>query len=160
MSKRIIIEIPEFAEALQDLIPYTMNFDDRRIVQCIVDDLNGLLNLSEGLTRSEEVDMRKISNTLEYIVKDAEDHVSERSMRDMRDVVCRGLNEMFEEIRVFPGWVNMRFKYVSHRISRRDCTIRLEGHSMFNYSHRICELQMDAACKILEKYSVKDDRRY
>ncbi len=157
---RVIIEIPEFAEALQDLIPYTMNFDDSRIVQCIVDDFNGLLNLSEGLMRGDDVDMRKISNTLEYIVKDAEDHVSERGMCTMRDVVCRGLNEMFEEMRTFPGWVNMRFKYVSHKLTRRDCTIRLDGQQLFDYNSRICELQMEAAGKILEKYSVKDDRRY
>ena len=158
---RLTIRIHDFNEYFMDIIPFSDSLDNARIVECLIDDLNGLLNLSQTVAREEPIDFRKISNTLEYLTKDAEGIISEAGMVDMKAAVGKLMDVFFDELRGYPRWTNMRFRYVRHQESSSGSwTIRMDASDHFDHNDRICELMMDMAQRLLEQFCAKDDRRY
>ena len=158
---RLTVRIHDFNDYFMDIIPFSSSLDNARIVQCLIDDLNGLLNLSQAVAREEPIDFRKISNTLEYLTKDAEGIISEAGMVDMKAAVGNLMDVFFDELRGYPRWTNMRFRYVRHQeASSGSWTIRMDATDQYNYDDRICELMMEMAQRLLEQFCAKDDRRY
>lgn len=158
---RVTVRIHDFSDYYMDIVPYSQALDNRRIVECLIDDLNGLLNLSYAVANEQAVDYRKISNTLEYLTKDAVGIVSESGMADMKLSVGKLLDVFFEELRGYSKWTNMRFRYVRHSESNSGSwTIRMDAFEEFDYSDRVCDLMMEMAQRLLEQFCAKDDRRY
>lgn len=158
---RVTVRIHDFNDYFMELIPFSQALDNARIVQCLIDDLNGLLNLSQAVAREEPVDYRKISNTLEYLTKDAENFISEAGMVHMKNAVGDLMKVFFEELRGYARWTNMRFRYVRHQESSSGSwTIRMDAEDQFDYNDRVCDLMMELAERLLEQFCVKDDRRY
>lgn len=158
---RVTVRIVDFNECFMELIPFSKALDNSRIIQCLIDDLNGLLNLSLSVAREEPVDFRKISNTLEYLTKDAEGFISEAGMIDMKQAVGNLMSVFFEELRGYPRWTNMRFRYVRHNESSSGSwTIRMDAIDKYDHNERVSDLMMELAEKLLEQFCVKDDRRY
>ena len=158
---RVTIRIHDFNEYFMDIIPFSSALDNGRIVECLIDDLNGLLNLSQAVAKEEPVDFRKISNTLEYLTKDAEGIISEAGMVDMKAAVGKLMDVFFDELRGYPRWTNMRFRYVRHQESGSGSwTIRMDAEDQYDHNDRICELMMELAQRLLEQFCAKDDRRY
>ena len=158
---RLTIRVHDFNDYFVELIPFSKALDNTRIIQCLIDDLNGLLNLGVSVAREEPVDFRKISNTLEYLTKDAEGFISEAGMVHMKQAVGNLMSVFFEELRGYPRWTNMRFRYVRHNESSGGSwTIRMDAFDEYDHNERICGLMMEMAERLLEQFCAKDDRRY
>lgn len=158
---KLTIRIHDFNEYFMDIIPFSASLDNARIVECLIDDLNGLLNLSQAVAHEQPVDYRKISNTLEYLTKDADGIISEAGMVDMKHAVGQLMDVFFDELRGYPRWTNMRFRYMRHHESSSGSwTIRMEAREQYDFNDRVCDLMMEMAQRILEQFCAKDDRRY
>lgn len=163
---KITVEIREFNELFMDLIPWTDNFNEARLIQSLVDDLNGILNITVDIAESKPVRYEKISNTMDYLCTDASStsHISQAGLHSMKLAVVSALQLMFKELSRIYNWANCRYRVVSHSFrparSREDLNIMLDSVVCFDYPKHIQNKLIESAELVLESFCEWDNRRH
>jgi hypothetical protein len=161
---KIIVELHNFHELFMEMLPWTDNFDEAGLVRSLIDDLNGILNLTVDIAEQRPVDYGKISNTMDYLCTESSitNHLSQAGLHDMKLAVVNALIKMFKELSRIDGWVNNRYRLVNYsfrpRASREHLHLVLEVVVASDYPRHIQRLMIESANRALEAFCDWDSR--
>lgn len=147
---RLKIKIHDWSEIFMEIMPYLQNNELDRIIECMVDDVNGLMNEStRALNERGELDITAFSNTLNYIITNISEQIN---VNDVMAAICKCMQVIFINLSSYNKWVNSRFNLHSYRISSRDGSLNLTVNkiNMFNYNRQFCEYLVNYCEHVLD----------
>lgn len=112
---RLIVELSDYDLVFQEMLPYLPNVSMRQIVDCLIDDLNGLITYCHLVYRNEPMpEDPGILHLVQYLMENYDGQTAMDSVRSScLNIYFLAIDNLIYQLTRDPHWINSYYRIES-----------------------------------------------